>query len=230
MIERRRAAAHAFVIDVNAPFLNDDDFHHLAKVLRLRSGESVSVSDGRGSWRICTYEMSAALGIDDSVVHIETNLRSLTVAFSVTKNDKPDLVIQKLTELGIDHIVPIITERSIVRWDSDKGAKNQSRWQKIAREAAMQSRSVFLPTIHEVYPSIEKFVDTYGPNIAVADPEGGALTANISTLVIGPEGGFTHQEMDLMPQRVSLPGGILRAETAAVAAGVMLSHMRSRHG
>ena len=230
MIERRRAAAHAFVIDVNAPFLNDDDFHHLAKVLRLRSGESVSVSDGRGSWRICTYEMSAALAIDDSVVHIETNLRSLTVAFSVTKNDKPDLVIQKLTELGIDHIVPIITERSIVRWDSDKGAKNQARWQKIAREAAMQSRSVFLPTIHEVYPSVEKFVVTYGPNIAVADPEGGALTANITTLVIGPEGGFTHQEMDLMPQRVSLPGGILRAETAAVAAGVMLSHMRSRHG
>ena len=230
MIERRRAAAHAFVIDVNAPFLNDDDFHHLAKVLRLRSGESVSVSDGRGSWRICTYEMSAALAIDDSVVHIETNLRSLTVAFSVTKNDKPDLVIQKLTELGIDHIVPIITERSIVRWDSDKGAKNQARWQKIAREAAMQSRSVFLPTIHEVYPSIEKFVDTYGPNIAVADPEGEALTANFTTLVIGPEGGFTHQEMDLMPQRVSLPGGILRAETAAVAAGVMLSHMRSHHG
>ena len=230
MIERRRAAAHAFVVDVNAPFLNDDDFHHLAKVLRLRSGESVSVSDGRGSWRICTYEMSAALGIDDSVVHIETNLRPLTVAFSVTKNDKPDLVIQKLTELGIDHIVPIITERSIVRWDSDKGAKNQSRWQKIAREAAMQSRSVFLPTIHEVYPSIEKFVDTYGPNIAVADPEGSALTEDVSTLVIGPEGGFTHQEMDLMPQRVSLPGGILRAETAAVAAGVMLSHMRLRHG
>ncbi|MEI7505703.1 MAG: RsmE family RNA methyltransferase [Actinomycetes bacterium] len=230
MIERRRAAAHAFVIDVNAPFLNDDDFHHLAKVLRLRSGESVSVSDGRGSWRICTYDLSAALAIDDSVVHFETNPRSLTVAFSVTKNDKPDLVIQKLTELGIDHIVPMITERSIVRWDSDKGAKNQARWQKIAREAAMQSRSVFLPTIHEVYPSIEKFVDTNGPNIAVADPEGGALTTDISTLVIGPEGGFTHQEMDLMPQRVSLPGGILRAETAAVAAGVMLSHMRSRHG
>ena len=103
MIERRRAAAHAFVIDINAPFLNDDDFHHLAKVLRLRSGETVSVSDGRGSWRICHYEMSAALAIGDSVVHIETNPRSLSVAFSVTKNDKPDLVIQKLTELGIDH-------------------------------------------------------------------------------------------------------------------------------
>ena len=230
MIERRRAAAHAFVIDINAPFLNDDDFHHLAKVLRLRSGESVSVSDGRGSWRICHYEMSAALSTEDSVVHSEANQRSLTVAFSVTKNDKPDLVIQKLTELGIDHIVPIITERSIVRWDSDKGAKNQAWWQKIAREAAMQSRSVFLPIIHDVCPSIEKFVETYGPNIAVTDPEGEALTADVSTLVIGPEGGFTHQEMDLMPKRVSLPGGILRAETAAVAAGVMLSHMRSQHG
>jgi 16S rRNA (uracil1498-N3)-methyltransferase len=230
MIERRRAAAHAFVIDINAPFLNDDDFHHLAKVLRLRSGETVSVSDGRGSWRICKYEMSAALPTEESIVHSETNSRSLTVAFSVTKNDKPDLVIQKLTELGIDHIVPIITERSIVRWDSEKGAKNQVRWQKIAREAAMQSRSVFLPTIHDVCPSIEKFVEIYGPNIAVTDPEGSALTSDISTLVIGPEGGFTHQEMDLLPHRVSLPGGILRAETAAVAAGVMLSHMRSQHG
>jgi 16S rRNA (uracil1498-N3)-methyltransferase len=174
--------------------------------------------------------MTAALPTEDSVVHSETNPRSLTVAFSVTKNDKPDLVIQKLTELGIDHIVPIITERSIVRWDSDKGAKNQVRWQKIAREAAMQSRSVFLPTIHDVCPSIEKFVEIYGPNIAVTDPEGSALTSDISTLVIGPEGGFTHQEMDLLPHRVSLPGGILRAETAAVAAGVMLSHMRSQHG
>jgi 16S rRNA (uracil1498-N3)-methyltransferase len=230
MNERRRAAAHAFVIDINAPVLNDDDFHHLAKVLRLRSGETVSVSDGRGSWRICQFEMSAVLSIGDSVVHIETNPRSLTVAFSVTKNDKPDLVIQKLTELGIDHIIPIITERSIVRWDGDKGAKNQVRWQKIAREAAMQSRSVFLPVIHDVCPSIESFVAKYGPAIAVADPEGAALTADTSTIVIGPEGGFTHQEMDLMPLRVSLPGGILRAETAAVAAGVLLSHVRSQHG
>ena len=65
---------------------------------------------------------------------------------------------------------------------------------------------------------------------AVTDPEGSALTADVSTLVIGPEGGFTHQEMDLMPKRVSLPGGILRAETAAVAAGVMLTYLRSQHG
>ena len=102
MIERRRAAAHAFVIDINAPVLNDDDFHHLAKVLRLRSGEEVSVSDGRGSWRICHYAMSAVLSTDDSTVQTEVNPRALTVAFSVTKSDKPDLVIQKLTELGIE--------------------------------------------------------------------------------------------------------------------------------
>jgi 16S rRNA (uracil1498-N3)-methyltransferase len=230
MIERRRAAAHAFVIDINAPVLNDDDFHHLAKVLRLRSGEEVSVSDGRGSWRICHYGMSAVLSTDDSTVQTEVNPRALTVAFSVTKSDKPDLVIQKLTELGIDHIVPIITERSIVRWDSDKGAKNQVRWQKIAREAAMQSRSVFMPTIHDVCPSIENFVESYGPHLAVADPEGEAPDAGLSIIVIGPEGGFTHQEMDLMTRRVSLPGGILRAETAAVAAGVMLTYLRSQHG
>ena len=229
MNERRRAAAHVFVVDLAQPMLNDEDTHHLTRVLRLRAGEKVSVSNGRGSWRICEYDLSASLLTNDSPIHLEHCDRvAVTVAFSVTKNDKPDVVIQKLTELGIDHIVPIMTERSIVRWDGDKGTKNQMRWQKIAREAAMQSRSVFIPQIHDVCPSIEAFMAQSTTAVAVADPDGEHLTSDVTTLVIGPEGGFTHQEMDLMARRVALPGGILRAETAAIAAGVLLSEMRSR--
>lgn len=231
MRERRLAAAHVFVADLDQPVLDDQDAHHLTKVLRLRAGEIVSASNGRGSWRICRYDGSVALLIGESEVkHDRGHERPLTVAFAVTKGDKPDLVIQKLTELGIDHIVPIITERSIVRWDDEKGSRNQIRWQKIAREAAMQSRGVFIPKVHEVFDSIGSFLEIFGNDVAVAEPEGEAIDEKISTIVVGPEGGFTHQEMALLERRVALPGGILRAETAALAAGVMLAAKRVQHG
>ncbi len=121
MNERRQAAAHVFVADLTQPVLSEEDMYHLSKVLRLRGGEVVSASDGRGSWRMCQYRQSTILDIEASEIHeAPQQSRDLTVAFAVTKGDKPDLVVQKLTELGIEHIVPLITERCIVRWDEDK--------------------------------------------------------------------------------------------------------------
>ena len=231
MNERRQAAAHVFVADLAQPVLSEEDMYHLSKVLRLRGGEVVSTSDGRGSWRMCQYRQSTILDIEASEIReAPQQLRELTVAFAVTKGDKPDLVVQKLTELGIEHIVPLITERCIVRWDEDKGSKNQIRWQKIAREAAMQSRSVTIPQVHKVFLSLEAFVASQGADVAFAEPGGQSIDSAISVIVIGPEGGFTHQELALSQQRVSLPGGILRSETAAVAAAVLMSQQRVQHG
>src|SRR6185436_10016783 len=76
----------------------------------------------------------------------------LAVAFALTKGDKPELVVQKLTELGVDRIVPVLAERSVSRPDSDRAAGVAERWRRIAREAARQCRRATLPAIEEVRP------------------------------------------------------------------------------
>ena len=79
----------------------------------------------------------------------------LTIGFALTKGDKPELVVQKLTELGVDRIVPFVAERSVVRWDDDKAARNVERWRAIAREAAAQAHRPWLPEVAEVRPFAE---------------------------------------------------------------------------
>lgn len=230
MTSRRSAAAHIFADDLEHPVLHDDDRHHLMRVLRLRSGEIVTVSDGQGSWR--SFRI-----VDDSLslepigdVVVETRpAPDIGVVFALTKGDRPELVVQKLTELGVDHLWPVVTERTVVRWDASKAAKQHERLTKVIREAAMQSRSVFIPHLHAVQISVRdavKAVGRSGFGVGLAEPGGEPLSAEVSVLIIGPEGGFTAEELALVNTHVSLPGGILRAETAAIAAGVLLAEKR----
>jgi len=220
MNERRRAAAHLFVDDLAHPVPRPDDVHHVQRVLRLRDGETVSASDGRGGWRPCLWTSGTLTPVAD--VRVEPRERSLAVAFALCKGDKPETIVQKLTELGVDTVVPFVSERSVVRWDAEKTARNVERWRKVAHEAAMQSRQVYLPTITDVVPSIDDLVNRSSFEWAVAEPGGGALGATVSAIAVGPEGGFTDDELTRFVVRVGLPGGVLRAETAAVVAGAML--------
>ncbi len=228
MIERRRASAHVFVTDLESPLLEPDDEHHVVRVLRVRPGEIVTVSDGRGSWRVCTMGDKGSLVPSDDVVHREqTRARPVTVVFGVTKSDKPEAVVQKLTELGVDHIVPVVLDHSVVRWDDDKIDRQHERFIKVAREAAMQSRQVDLPTVHRVEPNLDsalRSLESGGQwgRIVLAEPGGIDSFDGVSAVIIGPEGGFSARERDLVTTTVELPGGILRAETAAVAAGALL--------
>lgn len=232
MIVRRSAAAHVFAENLEHPVLDDDDRHHLARVLRLRSGEVVTVSDGRGSWRGCRV-MDDSLELE-TLDEIRTEIRptsEIGVVFALAKGDRPELVVQKLTELGVDHLWPLVTERTVVRWDAAKVAKQQARLTKVAREAAMQSRAVFLPRVHAVQDSLRDAVSAVsgvGLDIALAEPGGEPLSDAVSAVVIGPEGGFTTEELAMVDAHVSLPGGILRVETAAMAAGVLLAENRRR--
>jgi len=230
MSDRRSAAAHVFAADLEHPVLHDDDRHHLMRVLRLRSGEIVTVSDGQGSWRrFRIVDDSLALDPIGDVV-VETRLApDIGVVFALTKGDRPEWVVQKLTELGIDHLWPMVTERTVVRWDASKAAKQQARLTKVVKEAAMQSRAVFLPRVHAVQGSLRDAVSAVGGaglDVALAEPGGQPLSDTVSAVIIGPEGGFTAEELALVDAHVSLPGGILRAETAAIAAGVLLAENR----
>ena len=218
----RRSAAHLFVDDLSSPVPSDDDRHHLGRVLRLRDGESVTVSDGHGAWRPCVWR-SGGLAPAGEVARVAAGGDS-TVVFALSKGDKPELVVQKLTEVGVTRIVPVVAERSVVRWDDAKSARNAERLRRVAREAAMQSRRCSIPEVTEVVPSVAEVVGRYGTGFALAEPGAAEPTAEVHTIAVGPEGGFTDDELALAPL-VGLPGGVLRAETAAIVAGVVLARL-----
>ncbi len=219
----RHSSAHVFVGDVAVPFLSDDDNHHLAKVLRLRNGESVTCSDGRGSWRECSWNDGVLVPTSD-VITAPASAQALTVVVAPVKGDKTDLVVEKLVEIGVDHIVILApVDHSVVRWSSDKVEQVMARYTRIAHAAAMQSRRVFLPTV----TGPVSLGSVLGPQVAFAEPGGQASWAQVNTLVIGPEGGFSAAELAMAPTTINLGSGILRAETAAiVGSALMVAHWR----
>jgi 16S rRNA (uracil1498-N3)-methyltransferase len=155
----------------------------------------------------------------------EPSTPRLAVGFALVKGDKPELIVQKLTELGIDRIVPFRAERSVVRWDDARADKAVARLRLVARAAAMQCHRPDLPTVAEV----SRLADlTGGAGVALADRAGEPPSLEHPTLLVGPEGGWSAAELALPVPRVRLGGHVLRAETAAVAAGVVLTALRGR--
>ena len=147
----------------------------------------------------------------------------LTIAFGITKGERPELAVQKLTEVGIDRIVPVAAERSVARWDGDRAARHVDRLRRIAREAAMQSHRVWLPEVTGVH----RFDDVAREGgVAVAGPSGMPPTLAHPTLLVGPEGGWSHDELALDLPAVALGPHVLRAETAAIVAGSLLVGLR----
>jgi|SRR5579884_4059227 len=236
------ASAHLFVDPAaglpDAIDVDGDDGHHLARVLRLRAGETVTVADGSGRWRPYRVAGSGAgAGPAPAVVRLdaagpgesEPALRpGLAVAFALTKGDKPELVVQKLTELGVDRIAPVVAERSVARPEPSRAAAAAERWRRIAREAARQCRRARLPVVEDLRP----LADLAGhPAIVVAERGGeradvlGEPPGGEVLVVVGPEGGLTADETEgLKPwARLGLGPYVLRAETAALAAATALA-------
>ena len=143
---------HVFVDDLERPELRDEDRHHLTRSLRLRAGESFTASDGAGSWRVCRLGPGpdGEAEPDGETVYVEAPSPSLTIGFALIKGGRPELVVQKLTELGVDAIVPFTADHSVVRWEADRSARHTERLRRVAREAAMQSRQVRIPKIGDL--------------------------------------------------------------------------------
>ncbi|MDQ1374590.1 MAG: rRNA (uracil1498-N3)-methyltransferase [Actinomycetota bacterium] len=216
---------HVFVGDLEDLALDPDDDHHLRRALRVRRGEAVTASDGRGGWRLCAWT-GDGLEATAGVVHDAAPTPAVTVGFALTKGDRPEWVTQKLTEAGVDVIVPFTAERSVVRWDDDKVVRQHERLTRVAREAAMQSRRVWLPTVRPVATFAEVVASIRG-QAAVAHPGGGRPSLERPALLVGPEGGFSDAELASGLPAVGLGPTILRAETAAIAAGLALAWLRS---
>jgi 16S rRNA (uracil1498-N3)-methyltransferase len=234
---RAAAPAQVFVDDVHSPELTADDTHHLARVLRLRDGEEVIVSDGAGHWARTSWRGESLLlqpmqdaagpGGDGAMQFEPAAAPALTVVFAPTKGERPEWVVQKLTELGVDRIVPLTSERSVVRWDGRRGATAVARLRRVAREAAAQCRRVWLPEITDVID----FADLVG----LAEP-GAVVLAQLSgdrpnrshhVVAVGPEGGWSETELASGLPTVGFGLSVLRAETAAVTAGALMASLRT---
>jgi 16S rRNA (uracil1498-N3)-methyltransferase len=233
------ASAHLFVESAgeltDAVDVAGEDGHHLARVLRLRVGETVTVADGSGWWR--PYRIGG-VGV---VVRLDATAGperepalspGLAVAFALTKGDKPELVVQKLTELGVDRILPVVADRSVARLDGARAWTAVERWRRIAREAARQCRRARLPVVEELrplldlrgHPAVVVAERGGGPAAALASPPGGEILA-----VVGPEGGLTGAEVEALAPwaRLGLGPHVLRAETAALALATVLGPGRA---
>jgi 16S rRNA (uracil1498-N3)-methyltransferase len=217
-----------FVDDPAAPVLDGADAHHLARVLRLRDGEIVVAADGRGSWAPAVYRSrgqgEAALELQGRPRREPAPTPALTVAFAPTKGDRPEWVVQKLTELGVDRIVLLAAERAVVRWEGDRVPRALERLRRVAREAAAQARRVWLP---QVDPPLALAEAASGGALALARGDGGPPGLEPPGLAVGPEGGWSPAELALDLPAVALGPLVLRAETAAVAAGVLLAALRA---
>ena len=204
------------VDDVDAPELSEADAHHVVRVLRIRDGETVTVTDGAGRWRTCTASGASLLPSGD--VHaVDRRAEPLTVAFAIPKQDRPEWIVQKLTELGIDRIVPMHAERSVVRWNGDRARKHVAKLRRVAVEALQQSRGVWLPDVADPMEAADVL-----PAAAAAEPGAAPIGRGTRTVAIGPEGGWSPAELELAASTVSIGATVLRVETAAIVAGARL--------
>ena len=243
---------HRLLVDTallaeEAPVLPADAAKHL-RVVRPREGEPIELFDGRGSWRSYVYTRSGLRPQPDSrtIRTIEQSNNSLTLFACVTKGSRWDWTIEKATELGVTRIVPVISDRTIVRIPKAERAAKRERWLRIAEDAARQSDAKWLPEISEAVDfkdSLALVSETTcfigalttppSPLLAEAlssrlsaieqstNPNNRTIDQSILATFIGPEGDFTPDELAaLMAIAVPVSFGptVLRAETAAIFA------------
>jgi 16S rRNA (uracil1498-N3)-methyltransferase len=218
-----------------------EDVRHIAIVMRMKAGDKLLLRDGKGT----EYTVKIAdIGRSDIKTEIlaqsEKELPSLhiTLGQGLPKSDKMDFIVQKATELGVSSIVPIVTSRTIVKIKNEEN--RIARWQKIAREAAMQSNRIDIPHIEGI-TMFSDFIGTLGAGpcqlLLLPWEEGTEPIKNIFrqkaktqgiAVLIGPEGGYSSAEAMTARDKgfhlVSLGPNILRTETAAMAVLSMIRY------
>lgn len=219
------------------------DAHHLARVLRAKPGDRITVTDGQGNLyavELTTVTPETVRGAvrQAGPDHTEPAVK-ITLFQSILKGEKMDWVLQKGTEIGITAFVPFLSARTIARPAPHQFVKKQERWQKIVAAAAKQSGRGLIPTVHPVtvWPEIPLKLAGQFTLVAWEGETTCSLRQALSVrpglaaaqVVIGPEGGFTPDEVAALVHHgavaVSLGPRILRAETAGpLTAGLLLYH------
>ena len=235
-----RLLVETALLDSDSPLLPADAARHL-KVLRPKDGEPIELFDGHGRSRVYGYVVATKGLSATSAVRLSPSPSPLTLFACVTKGSRWDWTIEKATELGVTRIVPVISERTIVRIPKGERAAKRERWMRIAEDAARQSDAKWLPEICEAVdfrdalPIVRETTCFIG---ALTNPPSPPMLEAVNEVVkgrggrvsyaafVGPEGDFSPEELSALMQ-IAIPTSfgptILRAETAAIYAVSVLS-------
>lgn len=216
--------------------LNDSDYHHIKKVMRMKTGDVYEVVYDNVVYKCKITDNDFSYEILEKY-KVESSKREIIIAFSLLKEQKLDYVLQKGTETGASSFIPLITKRSVIKFDKGKEISKLKRWNTIAKEASEQC---FRPDIPEI-----KNVMTIDELINVSADLKILLTLNEKSknikkvlqknnkcdkiiIVIGPEGGFEDVEEKKLIENgfvsVTLGKNVLRAETAPIVALSMINY------
>jgi 16S rRNA (uracil1498-N3)-methyltransferase len=213
--------------------LDEGESHHAASVLRVAPGEEITLTDGAGAVAGCSVE-----GLVEGRLHARVLVRKdfspdsprLSVYMGAAKGSKVDGVVERLAELGVAEVGVYTSERSVVSWDAHKRERLERRWKTIARSAAKQSRSPFVMRTSSPLPWGEMVERVAREPIAFAlwEEASAPLRSELKgtperiAMVVGPEGGLSHEEVDRLSDvgalPVSLGTRILRTENAPIVA------------
>ena len=222
--------------------LEESDIRHIKKVMRMNINDKIEVVYNN-KLHICEITNLEPFNIkvieeldEDKKAKIE-----LTVAVALVKEQKMDLILQKLTELGVSRIIPVNMERSIVKLDKERFNKKKVRWESICKEASEQSKRTNIPIIEDI-KSIKDLTKEDSDLKLVASTKEKEKLLNYYLqsiedcakiiMVIGPEGGISDREEDILVSngynRVSFGNLIFRVETATIYVASIINYISSR--
>lgn len=225
--------------------LKGPEAHHIKNVLRLKPGDRIKLFDGTG------FEYEAVVAtLDAQKVEVKIQRRvqaasrsavQIIVAQSFLKEKKMDDMVRKLCELGIAGWIPFFSQRAIPKPDKKRLDGRTQRWKRIATEALKQCRRMDMPQIYEAlsFDEVLDFSRTCDLKIVFWENETTALSRGMGSkaedsldkilVMVGPEGGFTLQEIEMARQNGFVVAGlgprILRAETATIAAATLIQYI-----
>ena len=222
--------------------LEESDIRHIKKVMRMNINDKIEVVYNN-KLHICEITSLEPFNIkviekldEDKKTKIE-----LTVVVALVKEQKMDLILQKLSELGVSRIIPVSMERSIVKLDKERFNKKKVRWESICKEASEQSKRTNIPIIEDI-KSIKDLTKEDADLKLVASTKEKEKLLNYYLqsiedcakiiMVIGPEGGISDKEEDILVSngynRVSFGNLIFRVETATIYVASIINYISSR--
>lgn len=224
--------------------ITGEDANHITASLRMKAGEQLTICDNNGIQHNCTIEHAkkglVSVRVNESYPCMNEPQTFVTLYQALAKGDKMEFIIQKAVELGVKRIVPVLTDRCVSRPDEKSMKKKLERWNKIALQAAQQSRRGEVPAVMPLQTLSEAAKNAGKTAVVCYELGGEPLGVHIQkrtdevSLFIGSEGGFEKYEIDEILKNggacATLGNRILRAETAPIAALSVIMYLTDNLG